>query len=323
MICTKPNLIYDETRGVQFCVEFIPGVEEAKLRKVEIIDESLFVGHVQLPRRFAYKPITRIEPNVFYAKPWLKSIEIGEEVRSIGHKCFYNCENLTYVTFNGEMDLIGDSVFEKCESLKELTLPEGISFISPSLFRGCKSLRTIKLPHTVELIKTKAFNDCSSLETVECGARCASIDSGAFGNCHSLKTLKLNAHRLQYFDRAFSLCESLSRIEMHERANLQDIGSYLHGITKTVTIACGQKEYNIEFAKRYCYQMPVFFLVGTSVKMDLPNGVTVKGGIRLFGLVEGDPITEEKWFARIKTEMVFDYFASTYEEAVQLAIAHK
>ncbi len=122
----------------------------------------------------------------------IKSVIIENGVIEIGAYWFYNCANLTSVTFADSVDTIGDCCFRSCTSLQNITLPKNCSWYYKELFRGCTALKWAIMP---EINRTDSyggrlpdgtFRDCTSLEEVYIGPGYTAIDSNAFNNCRSL-----------------------------------------------------------------------------------------------------------------------------------------
>lgn len=90
-----------------------------------------------------------------FANSGLKSIEVPAGVTMIGASktsctttassyTFYNCENLTDVTFKGQLAKIGGHVFENCTSLK-LDIPSTVSLIGEMAFANT-GMETVTVP---------------------------------------------------------------------------------------------------------------------------------------------------------------------------------
>ncbi len=84
-------------------------------------------------------------------------------------KMFYNCKNMTSVTFSGSGENItgiGSQAFYGCSSLPSIVLPGSVQRIGASAFFGCTALTTITIPATLTSIGENAINNCTSLTHV-------------------------------------------------------------------------------------------------------------------------------------------------------------
>ena len=94
------------------------------------------------------------------------SIDIPEDVTSIGNYTFYQCRSIKSLTIPSSVTFIGSSTFEECTGLTSVTLSEGLESIGGSAFEGCTGLSSIILPNSVTSIALNAFKNCSRLNDV-------------------------------------------------------------------------------------------------------------------------------------------------------------
>ena len=113
-------------------------------------------------------------------RPFIRAVEIGEGVTSIGAYGFAACSNLTKVTIGSGVTIIGRYAFKDCKRLTSVVLPEGTTTISWAAFLRCSSLASVTIPESVTTIESYAFNDCNSLISVTIPASVAAIGSGVF-----------------------------------------------------------------------------------------------------------------------------------------------
>ena len=73
-------------------------------------------------------------------------VNIPEGVETIADSAFYNCKNITGVTFPATLKKIDHCAFIYCESISELLLPDGLNEIGGQAFYGCSKLKSINLP---------------------------------------------------------------------------------------------------------------------------------------------------------------------------------
>lgn len=89
------------------------------------------------------------------------SITIPKEVTTLENGVFWNCKNLTQVTFESPCNITTLSIdlFNACTSLQSIVIPEGITTVNRDCFSGCTSLQSIEFPSTVTTFNGRvAFN---------------------------------------------------------------------------------------------------------------------------------------------------------------------
>jgi hypothetical protein len=97
----------------------------------------------------------------------LKSICIPSSIETISENCFWNCTNLSILTFESG-----------CK----------VSSLGDSAFAHCSSLQSICIPSSIETIANRCFSDCTNLSDVrfEEGCRISMLDDSVFSGCWSL-----------------------------------------------------------------------------------------------------------------------------------------
>jgi hypothetical protein len=119
----------------------------------------------------------------------LVSINIPNNVTSIGQSAFLNCTSLTSITIPDSVTSIGREAFVNCTSLTSITIPNSVTSIGQGTFVNCTSLTSITIPNSVTSIGIEAFGRCTSLSSVTIPNSVTSIGGWAFGNCTSLSSV--------------------------------------------------------------------------------------------------------------------------------------
>ncbi len=130
--------------------------------------------------------------------PWsgyagkIRTIVIGEGVRSIGEGAFADLSALTKVTLPSTLEYIGAFAFAE-SSLPKIEIPASVYFLGSSAFAGCKSLKkvTFQANSNLEIIGDSAFQG-SGLAEIALPDSVATIQEKAFQGCESLKTVTLS-----------------------------------------------------------------------------------------------------------------------------------
>ena len=95
----------------------------------------------------------------------LKTVVIGNGLRTIPERAFDHCSVLRSVTFGNSVEKIMECAFQ-CTDLREVMIPNSVTTIGDGAFISCASLETLELPSGLTSIGKYAFEDCSSLKKV-------------------------------------------------------------------------------------------------------------------------------------------------------------
>ena len=79
----------------------------------------------------------------------LISIQLPDNITSIGARAFSNCKSLTNITIPDNITSIGASAFSNCTSLTNITIPDSVTTIEEYVFSNCTSLTNITIPDSV------------------------------------------------------------------------------------------------------------------------------------------------------------------------------
>ena len=119
----------------------------------------------------------------FESAAFIKELELGADVDSLGYWAFSSCKNLTKVTFSDQTRIIGKESFYGCYSLTTIELPQKLTSIGPGAFSYCSALTSIHLPDSLASIGGSAFSGCSKLHWKELPTNLVSIGDNAFSGC--------------------------------------------------------------------------------------------------------------------------------------------
>ena len=171
--------------------------------------------------------------------PWyeyrdsIKTVDIGDNVTSIGNYAFYNCTSITSVTLGDSLSSIGDDAFEYCTGLTSIEIPDSVTSIGSSVFAYCTVLTGIEIPDTVTSLGNSAFSYCTGLTSVTIPDNVTSIGRSVFEHCTSLASVTIPDNVTSIGSSAFSYCASLTRVTIHD--NIIGIGrgafAYCTGLT--------------------------------------------------------------------------------------------
>lgn len=91
--------------------------------------------------------VTDIGQNSFLNNTNLKSIEIPENIKTIGGGAFKGT-SLNNIVLPSRMKAVGDGAFEDCKSLKTVTIGPKVTYIAPEAFAGCDALSNVIFENT-------------------------------------------------------------------------------------------------------------------------------------------------------------------------------
>ena len=206
--------------------------------------------HVTIPNG-----VTEIYSRAFYESSNLKSVDITENVTTIGNYAFAKTA-LTEITIPDWISNLGEFVFSACPNLKSAVVGTGIRTISIGTFANCTSLEEIAFKGEITDFERESFYNCSSLTSITLPKGLTTVNSSAFTYCENLiayyvsdiyswLNVKFEAYSQHsyylYVDgemltnlavpsdvteippRAFNACISLATVTLHE--NVTKIGS--------------------------------------------------------------------------------------------------
>lgn len=145
----------------------------------------------------------------------IKSLNLTDNIESIGEGAFEDCRKLTNINLPKNLKSIGDSTFASCINLKSVDLPEGLEAIGKYAFDSCGSLESIEFPDSVEIIGNYAFTDCTALTQITLPKNAKSIGTYAFKNCTGLTEITIPENVQSLSQAAFEGCTGVKEINLY------------------------------------------------------------------------------------------------------------
>ena len=139
----------------------------------------------------------------------LKTLIIGDEVKTIPHEAFKGCDGLKEVLISNSVTKIGTGAFENCDSLTKLTIPNSVIEIGNGAFAGCDGLKEVIIPNSVTKIGERAFSNCKGLKEVTIPNSVTEIGGDVFAGCSALTKVNYNAEHCVRSNPIFRGCEEL------------------------------------------------------------------------------------------------------------------
>lgn len=119
---------------------------------------------------------------VFGSAAKVKSIDLPEQLSTIGDLEFWLCAALEEIVVPASVVTIGEYAFQDNTNLKKVQFAGNVDTIKAHAFDGCSSLNDIVLPDTIALIDEYAFYECTSLKSVTLPKALKNVGAFAFAN---------------------------------------------------------------------------------------------------------------------------------------------
>ena len=215
-----------------------------------------------------------------------KTSVIPNSVTSIGEYAFYDCDNLTSLTFdaNSQLATIDSQAFYDCDNLTSIEFPNSLTIIDDYAFYSCDKLEEISFGEGSQLttIDSQAFAYCSSLTEIAIPSSVTSVSGNAFSNCSKLESITVASENTVYDSR--NECNAIVATE----TNTLILGCKNTVIPNTVTAIGSYAFYNCDAITTM--EIPnsvttigdyVFYDCDNLTSMEIPSSVTSLGG-RIF-----------------------------------------
>lgn len=223
--------------------ESLTKVDLSEAAYLNSIGNAIFEGcsnltDVTLPKA-EYENLTKISDKMFYGCEKLSTLELPDNVETIGASAFAGCKLLSTLVLPDNVETIGASAFNGCEAynidhlptkletlgesafynsgIVKITLPKSIKTMGNSVFRECTKLEEVTFEKDMDLTKLPdhTFNKCSNLAKFSLPTNTSIIGNSAFYQCSGLKLLVLDDINLTTIgSSAFHYCTQLASISL-------------------------------------------------------------------------------------------------------------
>lgn len=216
---TDPVTFYDPVIKMRFNVVDEDAATVAVAKRIQgdvsFLENIYYEGDITLPNKVEYK-------------------EKEYRVVALADSAFYNCSDLTSITFNKDLERIGASAFSYCEKLDdEIAIGGKITSIGYLAFHNCIKLVNITIGKQVTTIEEAAFAKtvCPIIlnpenpNFIQTGFILFQPRDGRLIYADpQITTLEMPANVTRIGDYALSNCKNLESVVMHE--GLKEIGSH-------------------------------------------------------------------------------------------------
>jgi hypothetical protein len=159
----------------------------------------------------------------------LKEVVFGKDTRlqRIEKEAFF-CAHLRRICIPSSVEVIGEGGFFNCAELSDVTFEPGskLQKMEAWTFFSCASLQRIRIPSSVEVIGDRCFATCISLidVTFEPNSKLQRIGEAAFGGAVQLDGITIPSG-VKYIDRwCFHGCKSLRSVTFEINSQQLEIG---------------------------------------------------------------------------------------------------
>lgn len=238
----------------------------------------------------------RIAGGAFSGCENLVSVDLGEEVESIGGSAFSGCTSLKSVTLPASLKSAGSALFYNCTSLervegfKDITYSEGRIHVAHAVpdqtFFGCSSLSSLELPDTAEYIGASAFHGCVSLVGLVLPDSVNTIRRQAFYGC-GINKIKLPSALTSIGEAAFSHSD-IEEVDLNACPLLETLPERCFEYTALTSVT---------IPSRFS-ELPAFCFYYTRSLGKVNLGNIEELGERVFGYCNN--LTEIVWSANLK-----------------------
>ncbi|MBR2909919.1 MAG: leucine-rich repeat domain-containing protein [Clostridia bacterium] len=227
------------------------GADGYKITKNSAVSYSGTEFNLVMPREYDGKTVTTIADFAFKGKfnsCGSVNITFSSEITEVPIACFdtdlgdYNC-NIKSINIHNNITSIGNSAFSYCSGLTGgLTIPNNLTSIGNSAFAGCSGLTGgLTIPNNLTSIGNSAFAGCSGLTGgLTIPNNLTSIGSYAFYNCMGMTgTLSISNNVTNIKEYTFALCSGFTG-NLVIPDGVMSIGDYAFsscsGLTGSLTI---------------------------------------------------------------------------------------
>ena len=190
---------------------------------VEHIPAYLCYGMDKLTTIDIPNNVTTIGDYAFSSCSGMNSVTIGKDVNNIGEGAFYGCHsiakthindiaswcNIKFDDYSANPISYSHNFYINDQNIKDLVIPNTVDSIHNYAFYGCNALTSITINNSVTDIGYSAFYSCSSLSSVAIGNGVTKIGNSAFAGCTGLNLLCLGTGIQSIAAGAFADCTKL------------------------------------------------------------------------------------------------------------------
>ena len=190
-------------------------IDELICPNIETVQNQMFAGKY-IKKINLGESVTSIGDLAFAGNSYLEELIMPNTVTSIGNAIFNSSYNLKKINISDSLTSIPSGMFNGCNKLEEVNISNNSSLTSfnNGAFSGCTNLIKINVPNTITSIGDGAFNNCSNLREINISnnSLLTSIGQSAFNNCNNLTSINLPSSITTISNNTFYYCNNLRSI---------------------------------------------------------------------------------------------------------------
>ena len=191
-------------------------IDDTKLQNIAVAIQGKDSGGTmtvdEMPTRIAAIPTGDEVLFSSDGRQYTRTVEIPNNVTTIGDYAFKACTGLTNITFPDSLTTINQGAFSNCTGLTNITFPDSLTTINQGAFSNCTGLTNITFPDSLTTINPDAFGGCTGLTNITFPDSLTTINRGAFGGCTGLTEIDLKNVTTLSGNSNFHSCSSLRKV---------------------------------------------------------------------------------------------------------------
>ena len=190
--------------------------DDGRIYTVTAVGEWTFNNYYAMKSVVIPDSVVEISKCAFYNCINLNSIEITNNIRSIGDSAFSYC-GLTNAVIGNSVTNIGSSAFDMCKKLKSINIPANVERLGGTAFWYCYDLSHIDLDNNRVINNFyETFRYSTNLTSIRIGNSVTNIGSKTFSKFPNLTNVVIPDSVLKIADDAFEGCDQLPLHFMNE-----------------------------------------------------------------------------------------------------------
>ncbi len=173
-----------------------------------------FSRNVKMPRFIYSSSCTKIPDYMYYEDNEFTVFTLPSSIKTIGRSAFEGCSKLATINLGNQLDSIGDTAFRNCSAITKMVLPETTRAIGSKAFQDCSSITEVTIGSQLKSIGDFAFDGCRSFTALVLPKGFKTLGTGALRNCVKLTVAQMGDSLTAVPDEAFKNCIALTEINL-------------------------------------------------------------------------------------------------------------
>lgn len=192
-------------------VEYIAN-EDGTAYQAVIIPQDVETDYV-IAANYDGKPITSIGRKDPEKPLYIKSLDIGANITTIGDEAFAHSRGLTRLEIPENVTHIGQRAFYDSVDLYEVVISANLQQVDTAIFGNCTNITTVWWDVADTQIRFRdLFAGCDNINTVIMHVNTKTISDEMFDNCKSMERVVIRENVLTIGTNAFKNCDNLQQV---------------------------------------------------------------------------------------------------------------